>query len=655
MIELRTLGSFLDTLHERGDRTAMVALHKEDIESWSYEELADHTRRLAGGLIDAGVARGDHVALFAANRVEWILAGLGAIGAGTVVVPLDAQITDEMLAHVLDDSGAKFIFTTTEGAYRLEHLDVEAGPRPVLLDAGEEDERSWRHLLADGDVEELPQPEPEDRAALFYTSGTTGTAKGVPLSHRNLTFELNTLLEADLLTDDDRVMLPLPLHHVYPFVIGMLTPLAAGLPIIMPHALTGPQITRALKEGKVTLVVGVPRLYDALYSGIEERAKLGGRIAARIFETGVSLNGWLRRRLGLRIGESLLRPVRDRLGPNLRVLASGGAALDPELAWKLESLGWRVAVGYGLTETSPILTLNPPDGKKLESAGQPIPGVEVRIDPSAVPDESEGGGERRESRTDEPGEEGEILARGPNVFAGYCNMPEETAEVLTDDGWYRTGDLGYLDEDGYLYLTGRASTLIVTEGGKNVQPEEVEEVYEAHPVIREIGVLQKDGRLVAVIVPDPGKVRQSEDGDVEEAIREAVQEEAKCLPSYQRLSDYAITREPLEYTQLGKLRRHLLEERYDRAKEGEEESAAGPIPPEEMSEEDRELLEYPAAERVWELLARRYSDARLLPDTSPQLDLGVDSMEWVNLTMEIGESAGVELYIATRAARRSAR
>jgi long-chain acyl-CoA synthetase len=645
MSELRTLRTFFDTLYERGDRPAVLALHKEDVESWSYDKLAGHARSLASGLIEVGVGRGDHVALFAGNRVEWIVACLGTIGAGAVVVPLDAQIGDEMLAHALADSGAKLIFTTAEGADRLERLNVEAEPRPVLLDAGEEDERSWRRLLADRDAEELPQPEPDDRAALFYTSGTTGTAKGVPLSHRNLAFELNTLLKAYLLTGDDRVMLPLPLHHVYPFVIGLLTPLAAGLPIVMPHALTGPQITRALQEGEVTLVVGVPRLYDALYSGIEERAKSGGRISARLFEDGMKLNAWLRRRLGLRIGEPLLRSVRNRLGPNLRVLASGGAALDPELAWKLESLGWRVAVGYGLTETSPILTLNPPDGKKLESAGRPTPGVEVRIDPSTVPDESEEGGERRERRTDEPGEEGEILARGPNVFAGYRNMPEETAEVLTDDGWYRTGDLGYLDDDGYLYVTGRASTLIVTEGGKNVQPEEVEEVYDTHPVIQEIGVLQRDGRLVAVIVPDPGEVRQREEGDVEKAIREAVQEGSKRLPSYQRLSDYAITREPLEYTQLGKLRRHLLEDRYDRAKEGEEdvEGAVGPMLVEKMSEEDRELLEEPAAERVWELLARRYPDARLTPDSSPQLDLGVDSMEWVNLTMEIGESARVEL------------
>lgn len=647
MSEPRTLRSLVDTLSERGDRLAVLALHKEDVEHWSYAELADHARRLASGLVETGVGRGDHVALLSGNRVEWIVACLAVIEAGAVVVPLDVQIGDEMLAHALSDSGAGLIFTTSEGANRIEHLDVEAAPEPILLDTGEDDERGWRRLLADRDVEmPLASLEPEDQAALFYTSGTTGTAKGVPLTHRNLAFQLDTLLGADLLTEDDRVMLPLPLHHVYPFVIGMLTPLAVGLPIIMPHTLTGPQIIRALREGEVSLVVGVPRLYDALYSGIEERVRSGGRLVARLFEVGMSLNAWLRRRLGLRIGEPLLRPVRDRLGPNLRVLASGGAALAPELAWKLESLGWRVAVGYGLTETSPILTLNPPDGKKLESVGRPISGVEVSIDPSAMPDESEEGGERQERRTDEPREEGEIRARGPNVFSGYRNIPEKTDEVLSDDGWYRTGDLGYFDDDGYLYVTGRASTLIVTEGGKNVQPEDVEEVYNDHPVIQEIGVLQKDVRLVAVIVPDPGEIRQQENSDVEKAIREAVEERSKRLPSYQRLSDYAITREPLEYTQLGKLRRHLLEDRYDRVKEGEEgasEAEAGPMAPEEMSEEDRELLEEAAAKQVWDLLSRRYPEMRLTPDTSPQLDLGVDSMEWVNLTMEIGESAGVEL------------
>ena len=642
MSELRTLQSLIDTLSEHGDRQAVMALHKEDAVRWSYRELADNVRRLACGLIEAGVGRGDHIALLAANRPEWIAACLATIGAGAVVVPLDVQLGDGELSYALDDSSAGFIFTTSDQTERLEHLDVEATPKLILLDVDEDDERSWRRLLSERDAE-LPRPEPDDPAALFYTSGTTGTTKGVPVSHANLAFQLDTLLEADLVSEEDRILLPLPLHHVYPFVMGMLTPLTIGLAIVMPQSLTGPQLVRALNEGEVSLVVGVPQLYEALYSGIEERARSGGRIAAMLFETGVGLSTWLRHRLGLRIGRVTMRPLHKRFGPRVRVLASGGSALDPDLAWKLEGLGWQIAIGYGLTETSPLLTLNPPGGSKLGSAGRSVPGVELCIDPSAVPNEDS---EQQEHRTDEPRKEGEILARGPGVFAGYRNIPEETEEVFTEDGWFHTKDLGYFDEDGYLYVTGRASTLIVTESGENVQPEDVEETYLENPVIREIGVLQKDGRLVAVIVPEVSEIRQRGDGELGESVREAVEEGSKRLPSYQRLSDYAVTRQSLERTRLGELRRHLLEDRYDQAKEEEESpdsAAAGPISPEEMSEQDRALLDNPAAKRVWDWLADRYPDQRLTPDTSPQLDLGVDSMEWVNLSMEIGQSAGVEL------------
>jgi long-chain acyl-CoA synthetase len=638
MDELRTLVSLTEALSEHGEEPAIVAMREEGAGRWSYADLGDHVRRLAHGLAEKGVSRGDHVALLAGNRSEWVVACLGAIGAGAVVVALDVRLGDDELSHALEDSDSGILFTTADQVGRLECLGTEAKPEPILLDAEEHDERSWRRLLSDSGTE-LSRVNPHEEAALFYTSGTTGTAKGVPLSHGNLAFQLNTLLEADLVAEDDRVLLPLPLHHVYPFVIGMLAPLAAGLPIVMPRSLTGPQMVRALREGEATLIVGVPRLYEALYSGIEERSRSGGRIAAGLFGVGVGLSTRLRRWLGLHAGKLLLRPVHRRFGPKLRVVASGAAALDEELALKLEGLGWRVAVGYGLTETSPLLTLNLPDGKKLGSAGRPVPGVEIRIDPSAMPRESE----RQEHLTDELHEEGEILARGPGVFSGYRNMPQETDEAFTEDGWFRTGDLGYFDDDGYLYVTGRASTLIVTEGGKNVQPEDVEEVYLESPVLREIGVLQRDGRLVAVIVPEPGEVRQH--GEIDAAIREAVSERSRHLPSYRRISDYAITRDPLEYTQLGKLRRHILEERYERAKSGEErlKETPGPVPPEEMSEEDSALLENPAAKKVWDLLAGRYPDRRLTPDTSPQLDLDIDSLEWMNITLEMGEKAGVEL------------
>jgi long-chain acyl-CoA synthetase len=400
---------------------------------------------------------------------------------------------------------------------------------------------------------------------------------------------------------------------------------------------------RALKEGEVSVITGVPRLYTALYSGISRQAKSGGRATAALFGITSGLSTRVRRLTGLDAGRFLMHPLRNRLGPRLQTLASGGAPLDPDLAHRLEGMGWRIVIGYGLTETAPLLALKQPDGKKLGSVGLPIPGIDIHLDPSALPEEdSESPGKGR--RAEVTYQEGEIIVRGPGVFSGYLNLPEETQKVFTEVGWFRTGDLGYFDEDGYLFITGRASTLIVTAGGKNVQPEEVEEAYLRDPVVREIGVLQRDSRLVAVIMPDLEEIRRR-DGEIDRDIRRAVEEGSKRLPSYQRISEYTITRQSLERTQLGKIRRHLLEDRFDRAKGGEEGAgeAVGPLTIEEMPEDDRTLLENPAARRVWDLLAGRYPDRRLTPDTSPQLDLAVDSLGWVDLTLEIAEGTGVEL------------
>ena len=625
--EARTLGFLIDVLAEHGDRQAVLALQEEGAESWTYDELAAHVRQLAHGLTKAGVSPGDHVMLLAPSQPEWMVACLAVVGAGAVATPVDVQLGDEVLGRILDHSGAEFVFTTAEQVGRFERLDVMLRPRPILLDVGEEDPRSWRHLLATEDPHpELARPEPDETAALFYTSGTTGAPKGVPLSHANLAFQIEAILGANVVTENDHMLVPLPLHHVYPFVMGMLSPLTLGLTIVLPQSLTGPQLVRALNEGEVSVIVGVPRLYSALYAGIEERARSGGKIAAALFGASAGLSTWVRRKTGLDAGRVVMRPLRERLGPGLRILASGGAPLDQSLAQKLEGMGWRIVIGYGLTETAPLLALKRADGKKLGSVGQPMPGVDVRLDPSAVPGEDT---RSEQSLTGEPYREGEILARGPGIFSGYLNLPVETEEVLTQDGWFRTRDLGHFDEDGYLYVTGRASTLIVTEGGKNIQPEEVEEAYLINPIIREIGVLQRDGRLVAVIMPDLDEIRRRT-AEIDRSIRQAVEGVSDRLPSYQRISEYAITHLPLERTQLGKIRRHLLEERFDVAKSGGEGvgEAVGPISIEEMPEADRELLENQAAREIWDLLARRYSDRHLTPDTSPQLDLGIDSLGW---------------------------
>src|SRR5438552_1255229 len=533
----------------------------------------------------------------------------------------------------MQDSDDRVIITTKKRVERIKRLDLKEKPKLILLDAGEDDppEADWERFL-DSEEIELPMVGHEDKAVLFYTSGTTGPPKGVPLSHGNIVSQLDTAADVKLIKGDDRVLLPLPLHHVYPFVIGMLVPLDMGLPLILPFSLSGQQLLRALRGGDVTAIVGVPRLYTALYSGIEARVKSAGWIARRLFGVFLAasefvrsaLGGWL----GLRVGKVLFHSLHKRFGETLRLLASGGSALDSELASKLEAIGWDVAIGYGLTETSPLLTVKLPDKSRPDSVGKPVAGVEIRIDPSALEKEERINGY----------EVGEVTARGPNVFSGYRNLPDKTDEVFADDGWFRTGDMGYFDDDGSLHLLGRLSTLIKTESGEKIQTEDVEEAYAEESAIRDIGVLEKKGKLVALVVP------KQTGSDAKDAVRKAVETASKRLPSHQRISDYALTPDALPRTRLGKIQRHRLAERYEKAKEGGEKAAsAGPIDVDEMSGEDRALLEDSAAQSVWELLTKRYGNKRLTPDTSPQFDLGVDSLEWLNLTLEIAESSGVEL------------
>ena len=559
-----TLHDLISALPQHMDKPAIVALQKEGLEVWSYRKLSDHVVQLAAGLAEAGLCRGERVAILAGNSPEWVVACLAVVQTGGVAVPLDVQLTANALNHLLEDSGVRLVFTTLGNLQRLQIVWSDLRLTPILLDSGPSDPRGWRRMLVTR-TKAWQNPAPEEVTTLFYTSGTTGSFKGVPLSHRNLVFQLNTIISANLLSDGDCFLLPLPLHHTYPFAIGMLLPLAMGLTIVMPQALTGPQMMRAIHEGAVTTVVGAPRLFEALYSGIETRVKSGRRIAELLFWANLNLSLILRRWLGLRAGKLLLRPLHQQVGPRLRIMACGGAQLDPELAWKLEAIGWQVAIGYGLTETAPLLTLNPPGAAKIGTAGKPILGVELRIDSS---------GPRlglAQGRTVAPQMKlasGEILARGPNVFAAYWNLPEKTAEAFTSDGWFRTGDLGFFDREGYLHLTGRLSTLIVTAGGEKVQPDDVEEAYSEAAVISEIGVLQEDGKLVAVIVPKLSEVHVGKEEAVGQAIREAVQTVSERLPSYQRISDFVLTRDSLARTRLGKIRRHLLAERYEQEKRG---------------------------------------------------------------------------------------
>jgi long-chain acyl-CoA synthetase len=561
----QTIQTFIQGLRDAGDRPCLLAVQRNGIEAWSYAEVATTVQRLAGGLVRTGIEPGEHVLLLAKNRPEWVLACLAVINAGATVVPLDTQIGTDALAHVLRDSGARFIFTTSDYLSDLEGVQRDTPVQTFLLDAEQGNERGWRTLLADADEDvPLPTVEPASIAALFYTSGTTGVPKGVPLTHYNLAFQLQSVLETRLVRSTDRILMPLPMYHIYSFTIGVLVPLTFRVPIVLPQSIAGQHILRAIREAEATLLIGVPRLYRSMLERIESQARSKGAVARLLYERVLPISRWLRQRLNVRIGRLVFRAIHQQIGPSLRLLTSGGSALDPDMAWTLEGLGWQMAIGYGLTETSPLLTLNLPGDHvpRLASVGVPVPGIDLRIDTSVHPEDTASAA----SNGTAPGE-GEILVRGPSVFAGYRNLPDQTAESFTSDGWFRTGDMGYQDDDGFVYISGRASTLIVTEGGKNIQPEPVEEHYQQHPFISEIGVLQHKSRLVGLVVPNTDEIEQQRGGDIEQAVREAVQAQSQQLASYQRIGKFAIMLEPLPRTNLGKIRRHLLTEHYQQAQQ----------------------------------------------------------------------------------------
>ena len=639
---LPTLGHLVDHLAQDAAAPAVIGHRRGGSVVWSRAELGGRAQALAAGLRQAGVAPGEVVGLLAPSQPEWVLAFLAIVRAGATAMPLSEQITAPELARIVAHSGCRRFFTTEAFVpvlTTLEGQQARDARQLILLDdeAGDPG-RSWRQLLHDG-RQDLPELDPAQLAVLAYTSGTTGTPKGVPLSHRNLCTNIQALLREQLAGADDRVLLPLPLHHAYPLTVGLLSALATGAAVVLPSGITGPEISHALAECRCTIMVGVPRLYEAMLAGIDRRLHGSARPVRRVLQALLGLSLELRRRFGWRVGRTLLWPLHRRLGPALRLLASGGARLDPEIAWRLEGLGWQVLTGYGLTETAPILTFNPPGRARLDSAGVPVEGVELRIAPQDEPADA------REPRDHGPGdagetpEQGEIQARGPNVFEGYWHNPEATEQSFTADGFFRTGDLGYLDAERYLHIVGRSKELIVLAGGKNVFPEEVEAVYGESPLIHELAVLERSGRLVGLIVPEIDALRATGGEELRQRMRAEIGQRSGRLPSYQRLGDFAVTAEALPRTQIGKLRRHELDALFERAKAG----AAGEATQAELSARDQALLEQGRLAEVWRWLEERFAPKPLSLDSSPQLDLGLDSFDWMSLTMELGERYGVQL------------
>ena len=539
------------------DYGANVALRYKAAGAWqtrTYRQLQQRIWCAAEAFVALGLRPGDRLALLLENRPEWPEIYLAATGVGLMVVPADDKLQTQEVAHILRDSGARTLVTT---AARRELLPGRPDELPaletiVVLDSpggtlnathgirtlAYETALQQAEAAAHGSRRAYDrfQPAPADLAALIYTSGTTGRPKGAMLSHRNFISNVKGMLAMFDVRPDDNFLLVLPLHHAFAFNTNLILPLARGAAITFVENLK--TVGDDMRATAPTVLIAVPLLLEKMYQRILNglREHPAGRLL-----------------LALGLLRPLRRRIRARFGGRLRLLVSGGAPCDAALLRGFMRLGLDILEGYGLTETAPVLTLNPMGRSKPGSVGPPLPGVEVKI----MEPDADG--------------VGEIVARGPNVMRGYYNNPAATAAVFRDD-WFLTGDLGYLDAEGYAHITGRKKNLIVNREGKNINPEEVEAQVLKSPFIREalaLGYRDPDERvgehIGLLVVPDAEALQQHaarenrsfSAADVEHLIRREVHQFVSGIAAYKRPRRIVLRQEEFEKTSTGKVKRYL--------------------------------------------------------------------------------------------------
>ena len=445
-------------------------------ETYSYADVQELATRVGVFLAVRGVAAGQRVMLFAKNAPEWSMAYFGTLKSGATSVPVGHESTVAELVNIARASDAVGMLVGDDlyekNEDELRHALAEAGLATKLWSFSE------AFTLPDLEVEKthaaalVRRQSPDALASLIFTSGTTGKPKGVMLTHRNFTFMVSELSKIFEFGVTDGMLSVLPLYHTFEFATGLLVPLAHGAQITYLPELTGDAISAALKRGHVTAIVGVPALWDLLRRRLFQRFDDKSPVLGGFMRLLAKANYELRNRAGFDVGQLLFLPVHEGFGGRIRYLISGGSALPAEVLEAFTGMGFSFFEGYGLTETAPVLTVTSPKKKPIAgSVGQPLPGIEVKIDD---PDPNTG--------------VGEVIARGRNVMAGYWQDEDATAQAIRD-GWFHTGDLGKFDDDGNLHLVGRSKDVIVNADGKNVYPDEIEDLYRENPFIKELSVV----------------------------------------------------------------------------------------------------------------------------------------------------------------------
>jgi long-chain acyl-CoA synthetase len=589
-------------------------------EQYTYADLRELATRVAGFLASEGIKQGDRVMLVSSNAPEWGMSYFGVLKTGATCIPCDPESSMPEIVNFARAGNAAGIICS-ENVLN-EHPDLRKALQELATAP-----RLWTY----DDVFALPDEQTEDQriallpqrahaqsvASLIFTSGTTGQPKGVMLSHRNLTSMVSMLSSVFDMTTRDGVLSVLPLHHTFEFSTGFLTPLSRGAQITYLPELTSDALARAIKNGHVTGMVGVPALWELLHRRIKNRLYERNEWIGKAADNLIRANGWMRDKTAVNFGQVLFYPIHEGLGGRIRYFISGGSALSEKIQRDFHGLGFTILEGYGLTEASPVLTVTRPENRMLAgTVGKPLPGVEVRI---ADPD---------------PAGVGEVIARGPNVMLGYYEDETATRKTLVDR-WLYTGDLGRVDDDGNLYLVGRSKEIIVDTNGKNVYPDELEEAYSNSPYVKElsiVGLPDGPGEKVAclVVADDEYDISLSRVA-LHRLVEEYFREVSASLPYYKRVKVMHFTDIELPRTATRKVKRREVVQIMEALEESQRSGRRGGV------------QESADADSLWlmSMVATVANRPRLQVSIDSRLsDLGFDSLMFVELATAIENDGG---------------
>jgi long-chain acyl-CoA synthetase len=534
---------------------------------WTYGRFGDECRRVARGLLAAGLAKGDRVVLWAENRPEWMAVWMGTVIAGICIVPVDLLVSEQECLNIINITTAKALFYSDKKRGFAASLPGKGVNLPVSVCISPDEtggqQVEFNRFGADAANQILPPLDsiaPHDPASIVFTSGTTGFAKGVTLSHKNIIANASAAVRILEPGSADVFIDVLPLHHTYPTTCSFMAPVVLGIPTVICEKIVGQVVVNDIRDGGVTFLIAVPLLYDKVMAAIEAGYKKIPAIVRAPLNLLRAIALAEAKRGRPEFGRAVFRFIRKKAGlHSVKIMVAGGGPLSPKTADFFDSFGFNIVHGYGMSENSPLISVNNARHKRNVSVGLPVSYTEVKIIDAEGPEGI-----------------GEIAVRSPSVMLGYFENEEATKEVITPDGFLLTGDLGCRDKDGYIYIKGRKKNLIVSSGGKNIYPEEIESHFNGSRVIGEILVVGRKEpeyggeQIFAVIVPNYEAIKEDNpglesdndisDNFIKHLVKTAIEEANRTLPGYKKISDFIVRKEPFEKNAQQKIRRFLYKE-----------------------------------------------------------------------------------------------